>query len=209
VVGGALVGLGLGALLGRVLHWRSLAGDALQRHELLFAGIVVLCLGAGHATATSPFVVGFVAAASIVVPSQDGLAPRLHGFGASIERLVEAVAVIAVGVALHAVPLRLEHLALALLLILALRPLSLLIAGPREGLTPHQRRLTAWFGIRGVGSLYYLAVALAAGLAPQPARTLAAATLVAIATSIVLHRVSATPLMRAYRQRGRSLRPLF
>jgi NhaP-type Na+/H+ or K+/H+ antiporter len=166
----------------------------------------VLCLGVAQATATSSFVVGFVAAATMVVPAEGGLALRMHGFGASIERLVEAVAVTAVGVALHGVPLRFVHLALALLLIVALRPLSLLLAGPRTGWTAHQRRLTAWFGIRGVGSLYYLAVVLAAGLAPQPARTLMAATLVAIAASIVLHGISATPLMRSYQQYRRGLR---
>lgn len=205
--GGAVLGVGLGALLGRALHWRAEAGDSLHRHELLFAGIVVLCLGVAHATATSSFVVGFVAATTMVVPSHDGhLAPRLHGFGASIERLVEAVAVTGVGVALHAVPLRGEHLGLALLLIVAVRPLSLLLAGPRAGWTTHQRRLTAWFGIRGIGSLFYLAVVLAAGLGPQSARTIAAVTLVSIAASIVLHGVSATPLMRAYQQRRRSTR---
>jgi len=205
--GGALLGVALGALLGRALLWRAEARDPLHRHELLLAGIVVLCLGVAHATATSSFIVGFVAAATMVVPSHDGqLASRLHGFGASIERLVEAVAVTGVGVGLHALPLRPGHLVLALLLIVAVRPMSLLLAGPRKGWTAHQRRLTAWFGIRGIGSLFYLAVVLAAGLAPGPARTIAAVTLVAIAASIVLHGVSATPLMRAYRQRRHGAR---
>jgi NhaP-type Na+/H+ or K+/H+ antiporter len=205
--GGALVGLALGALLGRALHWRAEAGDALQRHELLLAGIVALCLGVAHATATSSFIVGFVAAATMVVPSHDGqLAPRLHGFGASIERLVEAVAVTGVGVALHALPLRAEYMALALLLILVVRPLATLLAGPRKHCTIHQRRLTAWFGIRGIGSLFYLALVLGAGLGEEPTRAIAAVTLVTIATSIVLHGVSATPLMGAYQRRRRGPR---
>jgi NhaP-type Na+/H+ or K+/H+ antiporter len=66
-----------------------------------------------------------------------------------------------------------------------------------------QRRLVAWFGIRGIGSLFYLAFVLEHGVDAALAHELIVATLAAVALSIVLHGVSATPLMRAYRQRRR------
>jgi NhaP-type Na+/H+ or K+/H+ antiporter len=211
IFGGAVIGLLLGALLGLAVRRRLRAGDRLWRDELLYIGAVVLCYGVARASATSAFVVAFVAAATMLVPAQlaagekeqasADLAARLHAFGASIERLVEAVLVMAVGVALHAVRFDGAVIALALLLLVAVRPLSVLIVGPRQGLTPHQRRLVSWFGIRGIGSLFYLTFALEHGVSGEAAHTLVAVTLATIALSIVLHGVSATPLMAAYRRR--------
>jgi NhaP-type Na+/H+ or K+/H+ antiporter len=210
IFGGAAIGLLLGALLGLAVRRRLRAGDSLWRDELLYIGAVVLCYGVARASATSAFVVAFVAAATMLVPAQlagepeqpsADLAARLHAFGASIERLVEAVLVMAVGVALHAVRFDGAVIALALLLLVAVRPLSVLIVGPRQGLTPHQRRLVSWFGIRGIGSLFYLTFALERGVSGEAAHTLVAVTLATIALSIVLHGISATPLMAAYRRR--------
>jgi NhaP-type Na+/H+ or K+/H+ antiporter len=61
--------------------------------------------------------------------------------------------------------------------------------------------MVAWFGIRGVGSLFYLALVIDSGLAPVLAADLVDATLPAIALSVLLHGVSATPLMAIYRRR--------
>jgi NhaP-type Na+/H+ or K+/H+ antiporter len=65
--------------------------------------------------------------------------------------------------------------------------------------TPTQRRLMSWFGIRGVGSFYYLAFALELGTAADvmPLMPLALAV---VAASVVIHGVSATPLMNWYRR---------
>jgi NhaP-type Na+/H+ or K+/H+ antiporter len=210
IFGGAAIGLLLGALIGLAVRRRLRAGDGLWRDELLYIGAVVFCYGVARASATSAFVVAFVAAATMLGPAQvagetegpsAGLAERLHAFGASIERLVEAVLVMAVGVALHSVRFDGAVIALALLLLVAVRPLSVLLIGPRHGLTLHQRRLVSWFGIRGIGSLFYLTFALEHGVSGEAAHTLVAVTLATIALSIVLHGISATPLMAAYRRR--------
>jgi sodium/hydrogen antiporter len=214
--GGAIVGLLLGAALGAVVRWRLRRGDPLFRDELLYVGAVVLSYGIARATTTSAFVVAFVAAVTMLPPPQRDAAPddhasalatRLHGFGASIERLVEAALVMGVGVALHSVHFDTMVIVLALTLLFVVRPLAVAIVGPRQGLTPHQRRLVAWFGIRGIGSLFYLAFAIEHGVVGAPAHTLVAVTLATIALSIVLHGISATPLMAAYRRRrGRAPR---
>jgi len=70
-------------------------------------------------------------------------------------------------------------------------------------MTTHQRRLVAWFGIRGIGTLFYLAFALRSGVSGTLAAELLRAGLATIAVSIVLHGVSATPLMVAYQRRRR------
>ena len=69
-----------------------------------------------------------------------------------------------------------------------------------------QRGLMAWFGIRGIGSLYYLMYAINHGLAPELASRLTALTLSVVVVSIVAHGISVTPLMSFYeraRSRGR------
>ena len=84
-------------------------------------------------------------------------------FGDTVERLVELLLVVLVGVCLtthwdlRAVPL-------ALLLMLVIRPVAtrLLLAGTPT--TNPQRWLMGWFGIRGIGSLYYLSYALSHGV---------------------------------------------
>ena len=84
-------------------------------------------------------------------------------FGDTAERLLEIMLVVLVGVLLasqwdpRAVPL-------ALLLFLVIRPVAtwILLAGTPT--TNPQRWLMGWFGIRGIGSLYYLCYALTHGL---------------------------------------------
>lgn len=211
--GAALLGLLLGRLLGRALHARSVRDDPLARDELLYVGAIALAWGLARLTHTSAFVLVFVVGATLLEPlhrlsaravalaPEQALWERMHRFGARIERLVEAATVLAVGVALHSVPMDLPTLLYGLLLVALVRPLSVLAVVRRGDTTRRQRRLMAWFGIRGVGSLFYLAFALEHGVRGELAEQLTAAVLAAIALSIVLHGVSATPLMTRYQRR--------
>jgi len=64
--------------------------------------------------------------------------------------------------------------------------------------TPHpfaSRAATAFFGIRGIGTLYYLAFALSQTSFPQQSRSVALAC-AAVLGSILLHGAVATPVMR-------------
>jgi NhaP-type Na+/H+ or K+/H+ antiporter len=69
-----------------------------------------------------------------------------------------------------------------------------------------RRLLIGWFGIRGIGSLYYLMYAVNHGLPPPLAERLTGLALAAVVASIVVHGVSVTPLMSVYerRKRGRA-----
>jgi NhaP-type Na+/H+ or K+/H+ antiporter len=60
------------------------------------------------------------------------------------------------------------------------------------------RVLFGWFGIRGVGSLYYLAYAFGNGLKGKPGEQIAWITYTTIVVSVVIHGVSSTPLMNWY-----------
>lgn len=208
--GGALVGVAMGYLLGRTLRWSMDRGDKVVRDELLYVGAVALAYGVSLSLALSAFVVSFAMGATLLVglgshlgedAARRGLRDRLHGDAGRSERLVEAVVVMAIGVALAGVMVTWPIVLFALGFIVVARPLA--VYGVIRARTMHgqQRRLAAWFGIRGIGTLFYLFVALDHGLAPDIAETLASATLVCIALSIVLHGVSATPLMALYQKR--------
>lgn len=209
MAGGALLGLGLGALLGQLLRLRWVQGELLVRDELLYAGTVALACGLARLTLTSTFLVVFCTGLVLLQAlrgatagqASQSLSERFHAFGSRIERLVEAVSVLALGLALHSVRLTAWTLAFALALVLLVRPLSVLPLLREKTLLSGQRRLLAWFGIRGLGSLFYLSYALEKGLAGPEVETLIAATLLSVALSILLHGISVTPMMTAYRQR--------
>ncbi len=214
--GGALVGLVGGWGLGWVLRWRLQAGDPLLRDELLYVGAVTLAYGTALALQVSSFVVAFVAGVTIMLPlekaaplAQPGraLAQRLHAFGARYERLVEATMVLFVGVVLNSLFIEARHLVYAVALLLLVRPLSVWGVVRSGRLPGRQRALVAWFGIRGIGSLFYLAFALEHGVTGTLAHELLAATLTCVALSIVLHGISATPLMLAHHRRSAAARP--
>lgn len=121
-------------------------------------------------------------------------------FGETLERLIEFVLVLLIGVALssHYEP---RALLLGAALLLVVRPLAtaLLLIGTKT--SSAQRCLMAWFGVRGVGSLYYVSYALSHGLEGEAARVAVDTTLTVTAISIILHGVTAAPLISRY-QRG-------
>ncbi|HWM90893.1 MAG TPA: cation:proton antiporter [Thermoanaerobaculia bacterium] len=118
-------------------------------------------------------------------------------FGDTVERLLEVLLVVLVGVSL-AVHWDPRAVPLALALLVVLRPLvtRLLLAGTPT--TKIQRWLMGWFGIRGIGSLYYLSYALQHGVSGQAAADLSNLTLSVVAISILLHGATAQPFLGWY-----------
>ncbi len=135
------------------------------------------------------------------------MAHAMLRFNEQIERIGEVAIVLAIGLLLWAVEWRYASIWLIVLLFVVVRPLAvrLGLAGSR-GVTPAQRRLIGWFGIRGIGSLYYLMYAVNHGLDPSTADVLTAITLSVMVASIVVHGVSVTPLMEFYDRTQRARR---
>jgi NhaP-type Na+/H+ or K+/H+ antiporter len=84
------------------------------------------------------------------------------------------------------------------LLILIIRPVGAWISTRGQQSNPLRPWLFGWFGIRGVGSLYYLFYALGEGLKDEVGEQIAWITLITITLSILLHGITATPLMNWY-----------
>jgi sodium/hydrogen antiporter len=118
-------------------------------------------------------------------------------FGATLERLLEVLMVVLVGVALHSA-WDTRAIGIALALFVVIRPLAaqLLLSGTPT--SRPQRWLMGWFGVRGIGSVYYVSYALQHGVSADQATFLVSMTISVIALSIVLHGTSAQPLLSRY-----------
>jgi NhaP-type Na+/H+ or K+/H+ antiporter len=115
-------------------------------------------------------------------------------FGDTIERLIGAMLVFVVGVAVLPA-FSWTGALVALVLFIGIRPISVWVSTFRDGLPWQRRLLLGWFGIRGLGSLNYLAYALTHGLADRDGDDLATVALTVVALSIFIHGVTTTPLM--------------
>ena len=124
---------------------------------------------------------------------------EIISFGHTAERLLEVMMVVLVGVSVgiywdwRAIPL-------ALALFFVLRPLSVFLCLLGTPTGRYQRSMMAWFGIRGIGSLYYLAYSLSHGLNNNAADILGL-TFSVVALSIVVHGTSSQPLLNIYERR--------
>ncbi len=120
-------------------------------------------------------------------------------FGDTIERLLEVLLVVILGASLYAFDLR--AVALGLVLFVVIRPALTLLVLARTPTTGAQRMILGWFGIRGIGSIYYLWYALRHGLPSAAASELANLVLPVVALSVLLHGASTRPLLAGHARR--------
>lgn len=125
---------------------------------------------------------------------------RVHAGAEAAEKLSELALVLIVGLALTqgglGVPGR-EGWLLVAVLLLVIRPVAVALAFVRAPVSRRERVFVGWFGVRGIGSIYYVTFVVAEGYLPaEEARVLLWTTIAVTAVSIVVHGVSATPLAR-------------
>jgi NhaP-type Na+/H+ or K+/H+ antiporter len=216
--GAVAIGVAGGVALAR-LGWSLRRGP--NNHELLddFLGLGLIGVVYGLCVLVDAwgFLAVFFAAAALrqteqklakaAAPTDTGEAQATVSQGALIfkehlERLSEMVLVILLGGTLFLDSWSWPAVGLALFLFLVARPVSVLVALWGSGTARPMRGLVAWFGVRGVGSLYYLMFAIQHGL-PQPlALQLIQLTLIVVTLSILLHGTSVKPLLGLF-WRGR------
>jgi NhaP-type Na+/H+ or K+/H+ antiporter len=120
----------------------------------------------------------------------------VHSFNAQLERLAELTLVLLVGAMLPYAALRTMQWWFIPVLFVVLRPVAVLVGTARSSQGWHQRVMTCWFGIRGIGSIFYLMFAIRQGVDPGLAEQLVTITLVTVAASILLHGASVRPLLK-------------
>jgi NhaP-type Na+/H+ or K+/H+ antiporter len=124
------------------------------------------------------------------------LAGAMLSFNEQLEHIFEVVVVLLAGAALMVAGMTLAGFGLAALLLFLVRPLSVLPVWWTRQFTRAQFAGIAWFGMRGIGSIYYLLFAINQGLPEKYVQPLSSLTLTVVAVSIVLHGVSVTPLLK-------------
>jgi len=227
VVVGLVIGAVCGAAIARlVLYLRRRHREALGLDEFLALGLIALAYGLsllvgaygflavfaagvalgrteGHSpdATPSPAVDEFVRASEPSGPDVPApMAQAVLSFNEQFERLAEVALVLCVGAMVTQVSWPDHGVVFLVALLLVIRPLAVYLGLLGAGLSGVQLTFMGWFGVRGVGSLYYLSYALVFGVFGGEARLLADLTLIVITASIVLHGVSVTPLMRLYRR---------
>jgi NhaP-type Na+/H+ or K+/H+ antiporter len=122
-------------------------------------------------------------------------------FKEHLERLSELVLIMLIGGTLFLNSWSWAAVGFALFLFTIARPLSVFVSllGSR---TPWRiRGMVGWFGVRGIGSLYYLMYAIQHGLPEGLAVKLIQLTLVVVTLSIVVHGISVKPMMSRFWRR--------
>ena len=131
------------------------------------------------------------------------MAQAVLGFSEQLERIGTVGVVLLVGAMLSPGHWFGPLLWFVPLMLLVIRPLATIPLLRLTRLEPTQRWLIGWFGVRGIGSVYYLMFAITHGLPDGVARILIAVTLTVVATSIAVHGITVTPLMGVYARRVR------
>ncbi|MCB1340943.1 MAG: cation:proton antiporter [Pseudooceanicola sp.] len=162
VIGGAMGWLG-GRALGYVLF--RLPRDAALAETgsgvIAIAG-VLLCYGSTELVEGYGFIAVAVLGLTLRRVEQDHhFHVRLHDFSESVEHALTAGLLVALGAMLPVLfaDLAWSHVAIALLLLVVIRPLSGWIALGGLGMDRADRGIVSVYGVRGIGSIYYLCYA--------------------------------------------------
>lgn len=129
-------------------------------------------------------------------------------FKEHLERISELMLVLLIGGALFVDSWSLRAVALALFLFTVVRPVSVLLGLAGTRTTWRIRTMVGWFGVRGIGSLYYLMFAIQHGVPEPLALELIELTLIAVTLSIFVHGISVKPVLdRFWKTRPPPVRP--
>ncbi len=200
---GLLTGFLLGQLMFRLPKSKNLAGT---RDGFVALGIVFLSYGAAQLIHGYGFLAVFIAGVTLrEIERRHEYHERLHDFAEQTERLLMTMILVVFGGAIAGGLLESLTWTAALsviLFLLIVRPAAGLVSlhgspGPLE-----ERAAIAFFGIRGIGSFYYLAYALNHARFESP-QLLWATVSLCVVGSILLHGIASTPAMRFLDRRRR------
>lgn len=160
---GVTAGVAIGWLLGRMLFVVP-RGNVLAdtgSGVVAIAG-VLLCYGATELIEGYGFIAAFVAGMVLRrVEAQHEFHGRCHSFNESIEYSLTALLLVLIGGVFPTIWGELDwaHAAIAAAVIFLIRPIGGWLSLIRTNLRPKERMVVAFYGVRGIGSVYYLGYA--------------------------------------------------
>jgi sodium/hydrogen antiporter len=158
------------------------AAVALRQTESKLASLAKINI---HETETQPIEEPTVSESSLI-------------FKEHLERLSELVLILLIGGTLFINSWSWHAVAVAIFLFIVARPISVLVALMGTKTSWRIKGLAGWFGVRGIGSLYYLMYAIQHGLPEKLALQLTQITLIVVTLSILVHGVTVKPLMQRF-----------
>ena len=205
---GAISGSGM-ARLSMLLRRRSLMHERFDGWLAVAATLAVY--GIAEIAGTYGFLAAFAAGLAFRRHEAEHEShARVHGGAETVEHFCELALVLLLGSTVTLAGLAEPGLGGWLLipvLLLVIRPVATGIALLRSGVRRDERLFIGWFGIRGIGSFYYVAVALHAGVLAADEASIVYWTVVAcVGVSIVAHGLTSTPAMRLRRSNRRRSR---
>ncbi len=208
VLYGIVAGIAIGALLGFGIAWLTVR---LRDRELLAPELdgwvaiaaVALIYGATEIAGAYGFLAAF--AGGIGFRRYEHTHERnraVHDGAEIVEDAAELALILLIGSAVTLTGLGEPGIAgwlLAPLLLLLIRPFAVLVSltGTREPLP--ERLFVGWFGVRGIGSLFYACVVIHLGaFSAEDTRVIFWTVAVVVIISIAVHGISASPLTRRW-----------
>jgi NhaP-type Na+/H+ or K+/H+ antiporter len=199
---GVAIGAGVGygvAILGAWLKQRDLFAQAFD--AWLAIPVVLVIYGLTELAGAYGFIAAFVGGVAFRRYEHDHEHKmRVHEGAEVTEKFGELAAVLLIGSMVSIAGLGAPEVTGWLLipvLLLLIRPIAVAASFAGTSLPREERAFVAWFGVRGVGSLYYAAVAVGSGyLAGAEAQIIVWTALAAIVVSIVVHGMTASPVSR-------------
>lgn len=198
---GVVLGLGTGKLLGRLFFGARHESVRLSDHSEGFVALAAtfLAYGVTQMLEGYGFVAVFVCAVTIRAAERThGFHRVMHSYVEQLERLMTVVILVLLGGSIARgllAGIGWAEVLVALAFLLLVRPLAGWAGLARGKTGPRERTAISFFGIRGIGSLYYLAFALGHGNFSAQAEQLWAFVGLVVALSIVLHGATTAPVM--------------
>ncbi len=123
-------------------------------------------------------------------------------FKEHLERLSELTLVLLLGGMVSVQDWNWRSVGTALFLFLIARPVSVMLGLAGSDSSMRIRGITGWFGVRGIGSMYYLMYAINHGLPASLSKDMIQITVVVIMLSILMHGTSVKPLLDHFWPKG-------
>ena len=205
-------GIGMGLLIGQIVgylifHYVESSPIPETGDTLVALGITLLAYGLAELVHGYGFLAVFVTALALRRQERSHhYRERLHEFSEQLERLFMMVLLVLFGGALAGdllAPLSWGAAAVGLLFILVVRPIAGLVALVGSGLRLDEKAAISFFGIRGIGSFYYLSYAYNTEQLGELHTVFALAGFVVL-ISILLHGLTAAPIMAWLDRRWRT-----
>ncbi|MFL6657185.1 MAG: cation:proton antiporter [Massilia sp.] len=124
-------------------------------------------------------------------------------FKEHIERLSELTLVLLLGGMVSLQNWNWQTVGMAVFLFVVARPLSVMLGLLGSDTSMRVRSIISWFGVRGIGSIYYLMFAINHGLPRHLTHPMIQITIVVVMLSIIVHGTSVKPLLDKFWRKKR------